>query len=504
MAGGLAATASEALAKPVQTSTTITTTGLKAGQIKHVWLIILENKSYDATFTGLNQNSYLWKTLPAQGVLLKNYYGTGHFSQDNYESLVSGQATQQDTQSDCSVADTDFGSTASIVTSGPNKGQVLSLAGPNAANGKNGCTYPHAVPTLFNQLDAAKKSWKGYGQDIGNQPGREDAVCAGPGTAANDPTTNPTVMTASAANPFPPGVVSFTGAQPNDQYVAKHFPFPWFHSLTGVKNPDGTTTPPLTKPVHGTDCDTGHIANLDSATHGLFHDLQKEATTPAFSWITPNNCSDAHDAICKGNNLSGAFDANGKPIYQPGAPNPEAFPPTNYTGGLYASDLFLQYYIPMIEKSAAFKDGGLIDITFDEGNPPFTYSGNSFNNANAYGPTKGIAPNAATGLATDAAGQTINGKTVHTEPTGPNTPLATDANGNQLFPGPGDNAFIDRPPVCTRPRLRPWSRPTACPASSSAVPASRRQPVTTRRRRARASTYVLDPLDHRAPTPAAR
>jgi len=33
------------------------------GGIKHVWLIILENKSYDETFTGLNQNSYLWQTL---------------------------------------------------------------------------------------------------------------------------------------------------------------------------------------------------------------------------------------------------------------------------------------------------------------------------------------------------------------------------------------------------------------------------------------------------------
>ena len=55
---------------------TISSTGLKPGAIKHVWLIILENKSYDATFTGLNQNSYLWKTLPKQGVLLKKYYGT--------------------------------------------------------------------------------------------------------------------------------------------------------------------------------------------------------------------------------------------------------------------------------------------------------------------------------------------------------------------------------------------------------------------------------------------
>ena len=71
-----------------QTATTITSSG--SGAIKHVWLIILENKSYDATFTGLNQNSYLWKTLPSQGVELTNYYGTGHSSMDNYLSMVSG------------------------------------------------------------------------------------------------------------------------------------------------------------------------------------------------------------------------------------------------------------------------------------------------------------------------------------------------------------------------------------------------------------------------------
>src|SRR6201994_3877142 len=107
---------------------TISSTGLHQGQIKHVWLIILENKSYDATFTGLNQNSYLWKTLPSQGVLLKNYYGTGHSSMDNYLSMVSGQAPEEDTQEDCSVANTNFGSNASIVTHGVNKGQVASLA----------------------------------------------------------------------------------------------------------------------------------------------------------------------------------------------------------------------------------------------------------------------------------------------------------------------------------------------------------------------------------------
>ena len=443
----------------------ISSTGLRPGQVKHVWLIILENKSYDATFTGLNQNSYLWKTLPSQGVLLKNYYGTGHYSMDNYISMVSGQGAQQDTQSDCNVVDTQFGSDRSIVRRGQDAGQVASLAnrsqpsGANAPDGTNGCTYPHATPTLFNQLDAAGKTWKGYAQDLGNQPGREDAVCGGPGTSANDPVTNPTYLTPTADHPAPAGVTSFTGAQANDQYVAKHFPFPWFEGMTGTKS-GNRTVPALTKPVQGgNDCDSAHIANLDSAKNGLFTDLQDERTTPAFSWITPNNCSDAHDAVCKGNNLSGAFTKDGQAVYQKGTPDPESTTPKNHTGGLYASDLFLKYYIPMIERSAAFKDGGLIDVTFDEANPPFTYTGNSFNNANAYGPTLSDQPDASSGIAADRAGENLYGKDVATEPTGPNSTLGTDSKGNQLYPGPGDNAFIDRPPACTQ------TSPTRVPAN---------------------------------------
>jgi hypothetical protein len=491
------ATATSASAHPLQTNTTIASTGLKAGQIKHVWLIILENKSYDATFTGLNQNSYLWKTLPSQGVLLKNYYGTGHSSMDNYLSMVSGQAPEEDTQSDCSVANTDFGTNASIVKTGVNAGQVASTAnaaqpsGANAPNGANGCTYPTDTATLFNQLDAAGKTWKGYAQDLGNQPGREDAVCGGPGSADNNPTTNPTAMSGTASKPLPTGVTSFTGAQANDQYVAKHFPFPWFHGLTGTVTSTGTA-PGLTKPVQGgTDCDTNHIANLDSSSNGLFNDLQHESTTPAFSWISPNNCSDAHDAICQGNNLSGAFTKSGQPVYGQGTPSPQTTTPTNSTGGLYASDLFLEYYIPMIEKSAAFKDGGLIDITFDEGNPPFTYSGNSFNNANAYAPTSGDEPNATAGIIADAAGENINGKNVDTEPTGVNSTLQTNSQGQQLYPGPGNNSFIDRPPVCTStsPLTPANCVPGIVRGGSGSSPKARTDVVAA----SASSTYVLDP-----------
>jgi hypothetical protein len=382
--------------------------GIKPGKIKHVWLIILENKSYDATFTGLNNNTYLWKTLPAQGVLLKNYYGTGHFSLDNYISLVSGQATQPDTQSDCPLYDQMSGSvdTSGSLLSDLNYGQMVSAAGPNAAPGTNGCVYPDSVQTLFNQLDAAGLSWKGYAQDLGNPDASGPAHSAGV-QYCGAPYATPGA-TGSTAEPNP------GSANATDQYVPKHFPFPWFDSI-----------------LNSGDCNSAHIASLFDPVNGLYQDLQSEATTPAFSWISPNNCSDAHDAVCHGNNLSGGFSD----------PN-TANAPVNYTGGLYASDLFLEHIVPEIEQSSAFKDGGLIDITFDEGFPPFTYTGNSFANSTL------IAPNAAASIASDSAGETLFGFPLHWEPTGPNTPLMRDANGNELYPGPGDNAFIDRSSSC--------------------------------------------------------
>jgi hypothetical protein len=500
---GIAAPVAVAAAPPAQASELITSTGLRPGAIKHVWLIILENKSYSATFTGLNQNSYLWKTLPAQGALLTNYYGTGHFSMDNYISMVSGQAPEQDTQEDCSTSAKLIGPNSYILNRGSvytnrNYGQMNSPAnasqpsGANAPLGENGCAYPTDVPTLFNQFNAAGISWKGYAQDLGGAqtpgamafqantvPGRESGACGYAGSAANNPTLNPTNMVGD----YPAGVTTFTAAQPDDQYVSKHFPFPWFASLTGQVNTGGNT-PPLNEPSNGgTNCDANHIANLDSPTDGLVHDLRSAATTPDFSWITPDNCSDAHDAVCHGNNLSGAFSADGTPDYT-GTPtpySPESSHPKNYTGGLYSADLFLEYYIPLIEQSPAFKQGGLIDVTFDEGFPAFTYTGNSFNNANAYPPTASEKPNYTSSIASDTAGENLFGRNVHYEPTGPNSTLGTNKQGDQLYPGPGNNAFVDRPPVCTQttPKLVPADCvPGIVEGGAGSPPAARTDTVT--------------------------
>ena len=68
---------------------------------RHVFVIVLENKTFSDTFGTSTQDPYLQKTLVSQGALLTEYYGTGHVSLDNYISMVSGQSPTPDTVDDC-------------------------------------------------------------------------------------------------------------------------------------------------------------------------------------------------------------------------------------------------------------------------------------------------------------------------------------------------------------------------------------------------------------------
>ena len=168
----------------------ITSTGTPVGGVKHVWLIILENKSYDETFTGLNQNSYLWQTLPQQGALLTNYYGTGHFSMDNYISLVSGQSPSYGVQDDCSTTANMTNNNSGIITNGTvgtvtdtdhttdgagtnttppnatasnngNYGQLLVHGGIDAALADNGCVYPTDVVDIVQPVERGRRLLEG-------------------------------------------------------------------------------------------------------------------------------------------------------------------------------------------------------------------------------------------------------------------------------------------------------------------------------------------------------
>src|SRR5947199_1701742 len=69
--------------------------------IKHVFIVVLENKDYSDTFGVNSKAPYLAQELTSRGELLTRYYGIGHASLDNYIAMVSGQAPAITTQADC-------------------------------------------------------------------------------------------------------------------------------------------------------------------------------------------------------------------------------------------------------------------------------------------------------------------------------------------------------------------------------------------------------------------
>ncbi len=250
---------------------------------RHVFVIILENEPFQVTFGEHSPAPYLAHELPKQGVLLTRYFATGHYSLDNYISIISGQAPNPETQQDCHIFSEFKRSKPGFDAHGQIRG--------------TGCVYPADVKTLTNQLQDAGYTWKGYMESMGADPSRETAVCAHAKIGEVDETNHATA---------------------NDQYADKHNPFVYFHSI--IDDP--------------TDCAV-HVVNLDKFPA----DLQSIATTPNFAFITPDLCHDGHDAPCK----------NGEP------------------GGLVSADQFLREWVPQIVASPAFKQDGLLIITFDEG-----------------------------------------------------------------------------------------------------------------------------------------
>lgn len=104
--------------------------------------------------------------------------------------------------------------------------------------------------------------------------------------------------------------------QPTDQYVTWRNPFVYFHSVIDSKS--------CTK-------DDVDLSQLSS-------DLTNASTTPNLSYIVPDPCDDGNPQPCT---LGGQ-------------------------AGLVAADAFLRQVVPEIKNSAAYQEGGLIVITFDQ------------------------------------------------------------------------------------------------------------------------------------------
>jgi hypothetical protein len=100
------------------------------------------------------------------------------------------------------------------------------------------------------------------------------------------------------------------------QYAVRHNPFMYFKSITGSSR-----------------CKSD-VVDLSR----LRTDLTKVSTTRNLTYITPNLCNDAHDEPC----------VDGRP------------------GGLVTADRWLRTWVPRILASPAFKNDGLLVVTFDE------------------------------------------------------------------------------------------------------------------------------------------
>jgi hypothetical protein len=276
--------------------------------IRHVFVIMLENNGYAATFGAPTRDPYLAVTLPSQGALLQNYYAIGHFSLDNYAAFISGQPPNADNQADCIASKYINFPSADGMKNGIQQGK--------------GCVFPSKVPTLASQLNAKGFTWKGYEEDMGNTPSRDGGVtCGHPTIGKSDPTTL---------------------ASKSDGYTTRHDPFLYFHSIIDATAKCKADVVPLGSP-------TGAMPKgTPSGVTGLVHDLRSTSTTPNFSFITPNLCDDGHDYPCK--NTTGAGQGGGSAV-----------------GDI---NKWLTTWIPIIEASPAYKANGLIEVTFDEAEEP--------------------------------------------------------------------------------------------------------------------------------------
>src|SRR5436305_5470913 len=217
--------------------------------IKHVFVIVLENENYDSSFGKDSKAPYLAQTLPAKGMLLKNYYGIGHVSLDNYIAMVSGQSPNPQTQSDCQVY-TDF---------------APDVIGADGQAMGSGCVYPADVKTVADQLTAKGLTWGGYMEDMGNTP-TDAQTCRHPNLNTQDTTQS---------------------ARATDQYATRHNPFVYFHSI--IDSPD--------------------CAKYDVPLDRLGPALDSDQV-PSFVFITPNLCHDGHDTPCKNGEPGGLTSAN--------------------------------------------------------------------------------------------------------------------------------------------------------------------------------------------------
>ena len=221
--------------------TTTTTPSSTSSPVKHVFVIALTTDSYHAAFGRGSVAHYLNGTLRRRGTLLNGYRTLGETELPDYLAMISGQAPNADTRSDCAIY-AEFASSAK--------------AQSNGQFGGSGCVYPNTALTIADQVTAAGKQWKAYIAGMGA------STCV----HANS----------NAADDAP-----LTGA--DSDYATRHNPFIYFHSLL----------------------DLGGCSSDDVGIQHLARDLRVAKRTPAYAYIAPGLCDEPSATSCAGDKPGG-------------------------------------------------------------------------------------------------------------------------------------------------------------------------------------------------------
>ena len=167
--------------------------------------------------------------------------------------MVSGQATQPDTQADCPDYDSFSGRwTQGFAARNLDYGQLRRRRARTRRAGSTAASTRRASrPCSTNSMP--RTSAGRATRRISATPTNAAGPAHDAGTAVLRRSVRAPGATGSTAQANP------GSANATDQYVPKHFPFPWFDSI-----------------LQSGDCDSAHIANLFDPSDGLYHDLQHE------------------------------------------------------------------------------------------------------------------------------------------------------------------------------------------------------------------------------------
>jgi hypothetical protein len=219
--------------------------------VKHAWLIVLGENSYEDTYGAAAAAPYLTRTLPKKGELIPNYYGVAGGVLANEIALLSGQGPTPETSANCP----DY----TAITPA-----TVSLSAEQVEG--NGCVYPSTTESLPTQLEAKELEWRAYVEDMEN------------GGAIGQPwrCRKPTLGAADSIQP-----------SPGDQYANWRNPVVYFSAI-----------------AEGPECE-----KHDVGFEILSRDLKAPKKTPALSLIFPNACHSGGELECEPGAPTGAHAA---------------------------------------------------------------------------------------------------------------------------------------------------------------------------------------------------